>query len=142
MSDNISEQKESNNLKNAVVDSNVPLEDIINNYVKNNNPKIYILTPCYGGLCYINYVVCLMQTLKVFESYNVKVQVEFCRNDSLVSRARNNLVARAMADPKMTHIFFIDADISWDPIDILKLMVSNCFTVYITFISSCFIAST
>ena len=125
MSDNISEQKESNNLKNAVVDSNVPLEDIINNYVKNNNPKIYILTPCYGGLCYINYVVCLMQTLKVFESYNVKVQVEFCRNDSLVSRARNNLVARAMADPKMTHIFFIDADISWDPIDILKLMVSN-----------------
>lgn len=125
MSDNITEQKESNNLKSAVIDSNVPLDDIINNYVKSNNPKIYILTPCYGGLCYINYVVCLMQTLKVFESYNVKVQVEFCRNDSLVSRARNNLVARAMADPKMTHIFFIDADISWDPIDILKLMVSN-----------------
>jgi hypothetical protein len=51
--------------------------------------------------------------------------IEFCRNDSLVSRARNNLVARAMANPKMTHIMFIDNDITWDANDILKLMISD-----------------
>jgi hypothetical protein len=61
----------------------------------------------------------------MFREYNIELIVEFCRNDSLVSRARNNLVARAMANPKMTHIMFIDNDISWDPLDILKLMISD-----------------
>jgi acyl-CoA synthetase (AMP-forming)/AMP-acid ligase II len=30
-----------------------------------------------------------------------------------------------MANPKMTHIIFIDNDISWDPQDILKLIISD-----------------
>jgi len=45
--------------------------------------------------------------------------------DSLVSRARNNLVARAMSDPLMTHMMFIDSDITWEPIDIFKLLLSE-----------------
>jgi len=57
--------------------------------------------------------------------YGVELKIEFCKNDSLVSRARNNLVAKAMNDPKMTHIIFIDNDISWDPLDILKLMIAD-----------------
>jgi hypothetical protein len=55
----------------------------------------------------------------------VDIQVEFCKNDSLVSRARNNLVARAMSDKKLTHILFIDADITWEPTSILKLLVAD-----------------
>jgi len=53
------------------------------------------------------------------------VKVEFCRNDSLVSRARNNLIAKAMNDPTLTHFMFIDNDITWQPIDIIKLMISD-----------------
>jgi hypothetical protein len=55
----------------------------------------------------------------------VNIQVEFCKNDSLVSRARNNLVARAMADKQLTHILFIDADITWEPTSILKLLIAD-----------------
>jgi len=66
-----------------------------------------------------------MNTLNTFRSLNIDVQVEFCKNDSLVSRARNNLIARAMFDQKMTHVLFIDSDISWEPTSILKLMVAN-----------------
>jgi hypothetical protein len=51
--------------------------------------------------------------------------MEFCRNDSLVQRARNNLIARAMNNPKTTHMMFIDADIVWDPLDVIKLMISH-----------------
>jgi hypothetical protein len=115
----------SSRMQNAVINQNVPFDDKIRNYVKENNPKIYLLTPCFASLCYVSYVHCLMRTIELCKNYDIKLQVEFCRNDSLVSRARNNLVARAMADPEMTHIMFIDNDITWDPLDMIKLMVSN-----------------
>ena len=87
--------------------------------------KVYILTPCFGSTCYVNYVLCLMKTIEFFKQQNIAVCIEFCKNDSLVSRARNNLVAKAMTDTQCTHILFIDNDISWNPVDILKLIVSE-----------------
>ena len=112
-------------LGNAIINQNIPIDEKIRDYVSKNTPCVYILTPCFASLCYVSYVHCLMLTVETFRQYNIELKIEFCRNDSLVSRARNNLVARAMNDPKMTHIMFIDNDISWDPIDILKLMISN-----------------
>lgn len=106
----------------------VNTNDFLNNvktYIETQNPKLYILTPCYGGMCYVNYLICLIKTLELFKSINFPIQVEFCRNDSLVTRARNNLLAKAMTDKKMTHVLFIDSDISWDPVDILKLILDN-----------------
>jgi hypothetical protein len=100
-------------------------EDLIKNFVSSNNPHIHILTPCYGGVCFVNFVHCLINTIDVFRKYNIGVSIDFCKNDSLVSRARNNLVARAMNNSKMTHIMFIDNDITWDPLDIIKLLLSN-----------------
>ena len=94
-------------------------------FIQKNNPKLYILTPCYGGMCYINYMTCLINTLSLFRQLNFPVQVEFCKNDSLISRARNNLIARAMHDTSMTHVMFIDNDITWDPIDIVKLILNE-----------------
>ena len=102
-----------------------PFQSILKNYLLNNKPVVYILTPCFASLCYVNYVHCLMNTIEIFRKYNIELIIEFCRNDSLVSRARNNLVARAMSNPRMTHIMFIDNDISWDPNDILKLLISD-----------------
>jgi len=74
-----------------------------------------------------------MATKELLARFNIPMTIEFCRNDSLVSRARNNLVAKAMHDEECTHILFIDADITWDPIDVLKLMLSDkclCGGVY------------
>jgi hypothetical protein len=66
-----------------------------------------------------------MGTVELFRKLNIPLKIEFCRNDSLVSRARNNLIARAMTDPDATHFLFIDNDISWDPVDILKLLIAE-----------------
>ena len=102
-------------------------------FVEEKKPKLYILTPCYGSLCFVNYVKCIMATKDLLTRFNIPISIEFCRNDSLVSRARNNLVAKAMNDSECTHIMFIDADITWDPVDILKLIISDkclCGGVY------------
>ena len=120
-----SKENESNLPKNDIKNEPVSLNEKIEAYVQANNPSVYLLTPCFASLCYVNYVTCLMKTIEIFKQFNIKLTVEFCRNDSLVTRARNNLVARAMNDPEMTHIMFIDNDISWDPVDILKLLITD-----------------
>lgn len=121
----------SSNISSSSVQEDVisNFKDIVNDYVSTKKPHLYILTPCYGGMCFINYVHCLMTTLQLMRDTNISVTVEFCRNDSLVPRARNNLIAKAMACPTMTHIMFIDNDITWDPVDILKLMIADKYVV-------------
>ncbi len=97
----------------------------INQFVETSKPFVYILTPTYGSMCYVNYTICLIETIKLLKQYNIEVQVEFCRNDSLIPRARNNLLAKAMSNPKMTHVLYIDTDITWKPVDIIRLLLSD-----------------
>jgi len=94
-------------------------------FIKLNRIKLYILTPCFASLCYVNYIRSLMVTIELFRNFNIPLKIEFCKNDSLISRARNNLIARAMTDVDCTHVLFIDNDISWDPIDIFKLLIAD-----------------
>jgi len=97
----------------------------IQHYAKTNPLYLVILTPCYGSQCYVNYVSSLLNTMTIFSKYGLKLRVEFCRNDSLVSRARNNLIAKALHDKDVTHVIFIDADITWNPIDLFKLILAD-----------------
>jgi len=97
----------------------------VKDYVDTYSPLLYILTPCYNGNCDVNYILSLVQTLELFNLFNFPISVLFCRNDSLITRARNNLIAKAMTNPKTTHIMFIDSDITWSGIDVMKLVLSN-----------------
>ena len=101
------------------------MEELVTKFVAQHNPKVYLLTPCFGGSCFVNYVHSLIETVTLFRQLQIPLQIEFCKNDSLVSRARNNLVAKAMSDPAMTHIVFIDNDIKWNSSDLLKLLLSE-----------------
>lgn len=94
-------------------------------YCNIHKPSLIILTPCYGGQCFVNYVTCLMNTFSLFNQLNIPIKVEFCKNDSLVSRARNNLIAKAMANETATHFLFIDSDITWTPFEVLKLLIAD-----------------
>jgi hypothetical protein len=114
-----------NNISSMEMNKSTTFEEQIKNYFDKNKVKLYILTPCFGSMCYVNYVHCLMSTIELFRKLDIQLKIEFCKNDSLVSRARNNLIARAMTDKDATHFMFIDNDITWNPVDILKCMVSN-----------------
>ena len=105
------------------------LENKIKEFVIRTKPLLAILTPCYGGLCHSDYTLCLIDTIRLLENYGIGVKVFFCNNDSLVSRARNNLVGTAMGDKNITHFMFVDGDIVWNPIDIIKLFVFVNFII-------------
>ena len=100
-------------------------QDKVTEYLSKNKVCLYILTPHYGGMCHVTYMNCLIATISRMKEVGVELHLEFCNNDSLVSRARNNLVAKAMTNPNMTHMLFIDNDITWDPDSILKLLVAD-----------------
>lgn len=97
----------------------------IQQYLDSAKPNIVILTPCYNSSMYAGYTESLLKTMFMCKDMNIPATVFFCRNDSLVSRARNNLIAKAMSKPDVTHFLFIDADITWDPQDILKLLMAD-----------------
>ena len=105
--------------------SKVDFNEILKAYLSNNKVKLYILTPCYGGLCHVNYVNKVIETKELLISLGIPVVLQFIRNESLITRGRNNLIAKAMSDKDTSHILFIDSDITWDPIDILKLIVND-----------------
>ena len=113
------------NIQVDIVDQGISLNEQIRIYIETYHPCVAILTPCYGSTCFVNYVSSLMSTIALFSQLKIPLKVEFCRNDSLVSRARNNLIAKAMSDTKVSHMLFIDNDITWQPMDIVKLIVSN-----------------
>lgn len=104
-------------------------EEKLKTYVFTHQPKVCILTPCYGTTCYVNYVMALMNTIDLLKQYDIRYKVDFCCNDSLVSRARNNLIARTMSDPTVTHMLFVDADITWNPQDIIKLLLADQYII-------------
>lgn len=125
---NENEQQNLNNQENnkikAVNESLKQFENKVKDYVKNNEILLYILTPCYGSMCYIDFTLSLTRTLFTLLNFGIKANVEVCRGDSLISRARNGLIAKAMNNGA-THMLFIDSDITWDPLDVLKLIVSD-----------------
>jgi hypothetical protein len=97
----------------------------ITDYIAKTKPHIIFLTPCYNSSLYCTYTESLLQTMFMCKDLGIEATVHFCRNDSLVSRARNNLIAKAMHIKTATHFMFIDADITWSPFDILKLLVAD-----------------
>ena len=107
----------SNNINNLL--------DKLKQYVEEKKPTLAILTPCYGGLCNSSYTTCLINTIKILESCNLQVIPYFLNGDSLVSRARNNLIGKCMLNQSITHFIFIDSDIVWNPLDIIKLILTD-----------------
>ena len=87
--------------------------------------KIFICTPAYGNKCDMGYVRSLIKTKDFFKDKEINVEFSFIGYESLIPRGRNTFVSRFLADPSNTHLLFIDADITWDPRDILKLILDD-----------------
>jgi len=78
-----------------------------------SKPCIMIATPCYGGLVTHGYVISL---LKLMASPGKRAfGLLTAAHDSLITRSRNTLVKSFLDVPHATHLFFVDADISFEP---------------------------
>lgn len=83
---------------------------------------IHFLIPCYGGQISEVTFTSFVRFIARAPQWGLEWSLDTLVNESLIPRGRNALVARAMHNPRATHLMFLDADIGFDPEYILMLL--------------------
>ena len=84
--------------------------------------NVVIATPCYGGLMTHVYVTSLLKLMAVLPRQGVRLGLSTAAHDSLVPRSRNALVKAFLDFPGATHLFFVDADIGFEPDQVQRML--------------------
>jgi len=83
---------------------------------------LVIATPAYGGMVSTPFHLAMIDTANRFSQLGINLKHCMLENESLVTRARNNLAKMFMHDDGFNHLLFIDADIKFAPDDILSML--------------------
>ena len=88
--------------------------------------KLWVATPCYGGMLTDIYTASLLKMQNLFWHLGVEFYTYFVRNESNVCRARNECVAAFMGKGEgYTHFMFLDADIGFQADSVVRLLMSG-----------------
>ena len=77
--------------------------------------RVHIAMPCYGGMLTESTFMSFIKWANTARQLGIDWTLETMVNESLISRARNTLTAKFLDMPDATHLFFVDADIGWEP---------------------------
>ena len=87
--------------------------------------KLFLSTPCYGGLCLEPYLTSILQLQILLMQEKVELLLDTTENESLVHRARNVSVGRFMQKTDAEYFMFVDADVHFDPTAVVRLLRSG-----------------
>ena len=84
-------------------------------------PRLYVAAPCYGCMMTTTFMLSLARLQMECGKRGIECAVDLMGNESLVQRARNILTGRFLKSHG-THLLFIDADIGFDPLTVIRLL--------------------
>lgn len=83
---------------------------------------LHIGIPCYGGMVSEPTMTSFLRFVTMAQQLRINWSLDTMVNESLVTRARNNLMAKMMHNTNATHFMFIDADIRFQPESIFQMI--------------------
>lgn len=84
-----------------------------------------VVTPSHDNKCFNTYVLSLLNLTQFFTERGLRLQVMLHDGESLITRARNNCVAKFLEMPEWTHLCWIDSDIGFSTDALLRLLLSD-----------------
>lgn len=86
---------------------------------------VHFAVPCYGGMVSEPTMTSFIRFTLLAQRVGLNWSLDTMVNESLVTRARNNLCAKMMTNQSATHFMFIDADIRFEPEHIFGMIAAD-----------------
>ena len=85
---------------------------------------VFVATPMYGGSCFGTFHTSMQLLQKTFNQAGIVYTQSAMFNESLITRARNSMVA-AFLKTEATHLMFIDADIGFKAEHVIPMLEAD-----------------
>lgn len=102
-------------------------------FKKQKDIHVFVATPAYDGKVECNYSQSLAESSFCAPLYGIRVTASVMGNGAFIELARNIFAKRFLAETDCTHLFFIDADLRFQPnafIGLLQADMPICAGVY------------
>ena len=76
--------------------------------------KVMFATPCYISAVSMHYVTSIFELTLHSARFGLQCILHM-HSESLITRSRNNMVRKFLSDETLTHLFWIDSDITFTP---------------------------
>lgn len=83
--------------------------------------ELFIATPLYGGMMRGEHHMACLELQELLSQKGIKHKFGYRFDESLITRARNK-IAKRFLDSQATHLMIFDADITFVPKDVLRLL--------------------
>ena len=87
--------------------------------------NILIGTPCYGGMLTRGYFHSVLKLKDIAKNAGIDIDISTIGNESLITRGRCFIASQVLANKNYSHLLFIDSDIQFDPLSVIRMVQSD-----------------